>query len=153
MQAFPHRYSVSADSGLAGEIALLGEGLPVLSAVPPPEFDGPGGHWSPETLLVAAVASCYVLTFRAVAAVGRMSWLALRCEVLGTVDRVNRVTQFTEFHLSVRLKVPEGTDEEQARQLLARAKHACLITHSLKAGSVLDAEVEVVAPALARMHA
>ena len=153
MQAFPHKYSVSADSGRAGEVALMSEGLPTLGAVPPPEFDGPGGHWSPETLLVAAVASCYILTFRAVAAVGRLSWLALRCDVRGTVDRVNRVTQFTEFHLSVRLKVPEGTDEEQARQLLARAKHACLITHSLKAGFVLDAEVEVVAPALARMQA
>ena len=153
MQAFPHRYSISADSGLAGDIALLGEGLPALSAAPPPEFDGPEGHWSPETLLVAAVASCYILTFRAVAAVGRMSWLDLRCEVRGTVNRVDRVTQFTEFHLWVRLKVPEGTDEDQARQLLARAKHACLITHSLKAPFVLDAEVEVVAPAFAPMQA
>ena len=148
MQAFPHRYSVSAASGLAGDIALLGEGLPALSAAPPPEFDGPEGHWSPETLLVAAVASCYVLTFRAVAAVGRMSWLALRCDVRGTVDRVDRVTQFTAFHLQVRLTVPEGTDEDQARQLLARAKHACLITHSLKAPFVLDADVEVAEAAV-----
>jgi organic hydroperoxide reductase OsmC/OhrA len=148
MQAFPHRYSVSADAGLASGIALMSEGLPALDAAPPPEFDGPKGHWSPETLLVAAVASCYVLTFRAVAAVGRMPWLALRCDVRGTVDRVDRVTQFTEFHLWVRLKVPPGTDEDQARQLLARAKHACLITHSLKGPFVLDAEVEVVEPAL-----
>ena len=148
MQAFPHKYSVSADAGLAGEITLVSDGLPVLSAAPPPEFDGPGGRWSPETLLVAAVASCYVLTFRAVAAVGRLRWISLRCDVRGDVTRVDRVTQFTEFHLLVRLTVEPGTDEDQARQLLARAKHACLVTHSLKAPFVLDAEVEVAAPAL-----
>ena len=148
MQAFPHKYSVSADAALAGEIALVSDGLPVLSAAPPPEFDGPGGRWSPETLLVAAVASCYVLTFRAVATVGRLPWISLRCDVRGDVTRVDRVTQFTEFHLLVRLTVEPGTDEDQARQLLARAKHACLVTHSLKAPFVLDAEVDVAAPAL-----
>jgi organic hydroperoxide reductase OsmC/OhrA len=32
------------------------------------QLGGPGGQWSPETLLVAAAAECFILTFRAVAA-------------------------------------------------------------------------------------
>ena len=53
----------------------------------------------------------------------------------------------------VELKVPQGTDEDHARELLARAKHACLITHSLKAPFVLDAKVETAQPALSALSA
>ena len=144
MQAFPHRYLVTAAADVAGDVSLNGERLQTLQSAPPPEFDGPGDRWSPETLLVAAVADCYVLTFRAIAGVAKLSWLSLRCDVEGTVNRVDRVTQFTQFYLHARLKVPMGTDEDHARQLLARAKHACLITHSLQATFDLEADVEMV---------
>jgi hypothetical protein len=33
----------------------------------PREFDGRGNQWSPESLLAAALADCFVLSFRAVA--------------------------------------------------------------------------------------
>ena len=48
--------------------------LPDLETAPPPEFDGPGGLWSPENLLCAAVADCFILTFRAIASFSRLSW-------------------------------------------------------------------------------
>ena len=63
MQAFPHHYVISATAEPDGEVALHGENLPRLASLPPEEFDGPGGRWSPETLAVAAVADCFVLTF------------------------------------------------------------------------------------------
>ena len=149
MQAFPHRYVITAAADVVGEVSLEGDRLQTLRSAPPAEFDGPGDLWSPESLLVAAVADCYVLTFRAIAGVAKFPWISLRCGVAGTVDRLHRVTQFTHFHLHARLKVPGGTDEDQAaRELLARAKHACLVTHSLKADFELDADVEMVsAPA------
>jgi organic hydroperoxide reductase OsmC/OhrA len=133
MQAFPHRYVITAAADVVGEVSLEGDRLQTLRSAPPAEFDGPGDRWSPESLLVAAVADCYVLTFRAIAAVAKFPW----------------ISQFTHFHLHARLKVPGGTDEDQAaRELLARAKHACLVTHSLKADFELDADVEMVsAPA------
>ena len=144
MQAFPHRYSVNSAADRAGEVSLESERLQTLHSAPPPEFDGPGDRSSPETLLVAALADCYVLTFRAIAGVAKLSWLSLRCDVEGTVNRVDRVTQFTQFHLHARLKVSAGSNADHARQLLARAKHACLITHSLKATFDLEVDVEMV---------
>jgi len=133
---------VTADAGPAGEVALEGDRLPTLRSAPPIEFDGPGDQWSPETLFVAAVADCYVLTFRALAGVFKLTWTSMTCEVVGMVDRVDRVTQFTDFSLCARLTVPHGTDEEHARRLLDRAKHACLVTNSLKAPVHLQLEVE-----------
>jgi peroxiredoxin-like protein len=145
MQPFPHRYSVEAAAKVEGDVTLDSERLTSIPSAPPVEFGGPGDRWSPETLLVAAVADCFVLTFRAIAAMSKLSWVALDCQVIGTVDRLERVTQFTELIIRASLRVPSGTNEEQARRLLEKAKPACLISNSLKAESRLDANVEVAA--------
>jgi len=147
MQQFPHHYTISATASREGDVALDGNRLPQLASAPPAEFDGPGDRWSPETLVVAAVADCFVLTFRAIAKLSRLSWTTLTCEASGTVDRVDRVTQFTAFSVRASLEVPESTNEEQAKRLLARAEQTCLITNSLKATCRLDTEVRVVQPA------
>jgi len=148
MQPFPHRYSVAAAAGVDGDVILEHERLPPLHSAPPIEFDGPGDRWSPETLLVASVADCFVLTFRAIARLSKLRWLSLTCDVAGTVDRVERVTQFTGFVVQARLRIPAGTNEDQARRLLAKAEETCLVTNSLKAKSHLEAAVEIAPPAL-----
>jgi organic hydroperoxide reductase OsmC/OhrA len=145
MHPFPHQYRVSATAATADkEVALEGDGLPALSSAPPAEFDGPGDRWSPETLLVASVADCFVLTFRAIAAASSLPWTALSCEVHGTVDRIDRVTQFTAFDVRAHLSVPPGTDEERATRLLEKAENSCLVTNSLKARPRLEATISVV---------
>lgn len=142
MQTLPHHYTVSASASLEGSPRLESGDLPALITAPPPEFGGPGGHWSPETLLVGAVADCFVLTFRALARASRLPWSTLRCQVEGTLDRVERVTQFTAFSLRVTLQVPAGTDEGRARALLERTEQTCLISQSLKGHTQLQATVE-----------
>ena|SRR3972149_3353433 len=142
MQEFPHRYSVAAVASVEGDVLLEGDRLPSLASAPPAEFGGPGDRWSPETLLVAAIADCFVLTFRAIAGASKLPWTSLRCDVEGTLDRVERVIQFTGFLVRASLRVPAGTNEEQARRLLARAEQSCLITNSLEGTSHLEAEVE-----------
>jgi organic hydroperoxide reductase OsmC/OhrA len=71
MQQFPHHYSVVAKADTQGDVALESERLPPISSAPPAEFDGPGDRWSPETLFVAAVADCFMLTFRGIASLSR----------------------------------------------------------------------------------
>jgi peroxiredoxin-like protein len=142
MQEFPHRYSVAAVASAAGEVTLESDRLLSLVSAPPVEFGGPGDRWSPETLLVAAIADCFVLTFRAIAGASKLPWTSLRCDVEGTLDRVERVIRFTGFLVRASLRVPAGTNEEQARRLLAKAEQSCLITNSLKGTSHLEAEVE-----------
>lgn len=142
MQAFPHQYSVAASAATEGDVALESSGLADIRSAPPAEFGGPGDRWSPETLLVAAVADCFVLTFRAIAAVSRFPWISLACTVTGTVDRIDRVTQFTALQVHARLRLPQGGKEEQARRMLAKAEETCLVTNSLKVRPHLEAAVE-----------
>ena len=133
MQALPHHYSVTAAAAADGDVTLRSAGIPAMRSSSPVQFDGPGDRWSPETLLVAAVGDCLILTFRAVARASQLTWIDLTCEATGTLDRVERATQFTAFDLAVTLQVPPGTNQELARRALEKAERACLIANSLKA--------------------
>jgi uncharacterized OsmC-like protein len=152
MQNFPHRYVVSASATEAGDVELTAAALPVIASAPPAEFDGPGTRWSPETLLAAAVGDCLLLTFRAVARASRVPWTSLRCDVAGTVARVDNVTRFTTFDIRARLDVPAATDADAARRALERAAKHCLVANSLTASINLTVDVTVDAPALAAAH-
>lgn len=141
MKGFPHHYSVAAATNVEGNVTLTSKGLAPIESAPPAEFDGPGDQWSPETLLVAAVVDCFILTFKAVARGAKMDWIALSCDAEGILDRVDNVSRFTEIRLHATLDVPQGTDEEKARRLLEKSEHACLITNSLKSESHLVTDV------------
>jgi organic hydroperoxide reductase OsmC/OhrA len=143
MQAFPHHYAAVATADMHTDVALEGKGLPPIASAAPTEFGGPGDRWSPETLLVAAVADCFVLTFRAIAGVSKFAWLSLACDVTGTVDRVDRITQFTQIEVRARLKVPAGAREDQAIRMLAKAEETCLVTNSLKVKPHLESIVDI----------
>ena len=143
MQDLPHHYVVSAGAKVAGNVVLSSDGVADLESAPPAQFGGPGDQWSPESLLVAAVADCFILSFRAIARASRLEWDSLSCQVEGTLDRVERVTQFTGFAVTATLDVPADTDESKAQRLLEKAEQACLVTNSLKADSHLEATVRV----------
>ncbi|MEZ5498331.1 MAG: OsmC family protein [Steroidobacteraceae bacterium] len=142
MHPFPHHYHASATAKAAGEVKLSGPGLPALASDGPAEFGGPGNLWSPETLLTAALADCFVLSLRAVAAASKFEWLAVSCEVTGKLDRIDKVSQFTEFSIRARLTIPAGADAERARRLLEKSEQICLISNSLKAERHLQIEIE-----------
>ena len=143
MQNFPHHYSVTAAATSEADVELTSPGLAAIDSAPPAEFGGPGDRWSPESLLVAAVADCFILSFRAIARASKLEWDSLSCDAEGTLDRVDRVNQFTEFQLRVVLDCPQGTSEEKAMRLLEKAEEICLITNSLRSEAHLTAEVRI----------
>ena len=124
-----------------GEVRLAGVGVPELPSMPPPEFDGPGGFWSPETLLVAAVADCFTLSFRSIARASRLEWSELTAEVHGLLERSDGVARFTRFDTHARLIVPAGTEPARARTLMEKAEKICLISNSLSAARHLECDV------------
>lgn len=145
MQAFPHHYTVAANGSGTGDVELKADGLPTLPSASPTPFDGPGDRWSPETLLVAAVGDCLILTFSAVARASSFAWTSIECDVTGTLDRIERTTRFVAFDVRARLHVPHGTDPDRARQVLEKAERSCLISNSLSAAIHLIPVIEVTA--------
>jgi peroxiredoxin-like protein len=143
MQSFPHLYAASARAGHEGEVTLESPGLPVLASAAPTEFGGPGDRWSPETLLVGAVADCFVLSLRAVAQASSLPFTSVACRAEGRLDRVERTTRFTEVVLRVELLLPADSDVAKAERVLEKAKTACLVSNSLVCPVHLEKSVRV----------
>jgi peroxiredoxin-like protein len=143
MQDLPHHYHVNASAEADGNVTIKADDLPQIVTAPPAEFGGPGDQWSPETLLVGAIADCFILTFRAVARASKLEWTRLECSAEGVLERVERVTRFTRVTVRATLTVPAGTDSDKAERLLEKSEEACLITRSMTAESHLEAEIIV----------
>ncbi len=141
MHAYPHTYAASASGTPAGFVPVSCPSAPPITTAPPPQFDGPEGYWSPESLLIGALADCFILTFRALSLASRLEWSSVDCSVEGVLEKVEGVTRFSRFSTRATLTVPDGTDAARARQLLERAEHLCLIANSLRGDRVLEARV------------
>lgn len=141
MKPYPHHYAASASARAIGSVTITAPALSLIDTAPPPEFDGPEGTWSPEVLLCAAVADCFVLTFRALARAAHFNWIALDCRVAGVLERAGDTTQFTRFATAARLTIPKSGDHGKARLLLDRAEHGCLIGNSLRGERTLSTDV------------
>ena len=141
MQGLPHVYQTTAAASATSNVTVSGAGLPDIDTTPPPEFGGPEGHWSPETLFVASVADCFILTFRAIARASKVDWNGLVCEAEGKLERVDGVTRFTRLDLRASLVLPAGADHDKADRLLHKAEAVCLITNSLSCERHLETSI------------
>jgi organic hydroperoxide reductase OsmC/OhrA len=141
MHPYPHTYTVTASATASSNVAVTGPDLPALDTAPPPQFDGPGGLWSPETLLCAAVANCLILTFRAIARASKFDWLELNCRTEALLERVQGGARFTRYTSYATLKLPAGADAAKARLLLEKSEHGCLVANSLNGERLLHVEV------------
>ncbi len=141
MKHLPHHYHVVADASPSADVTLATGQLPALKSAAPIEFDGPGNLWSPETLLVAAVADCFILTFRAISKASHLDWQKIDCAVTGTLDHQDGKTRFTCFDIVATLSIADEKLRKKAEQTLAAAEKHCLVTASLSASTHLNSTV------------
>ncbi len=141
MHPFPHHYVVNAAVRPVGDVPLSADGVRIIESAPPKEFDGPGNQWSPEGLLTAAVADCFILSFRAIAAASKYAWVSLESRTEGTLDRIDGKMRFTRFDTHAKLLLPEGADIERAKKLLEKAEQTCLVANSLSSERHLTIDV------------
>lgn len=141
MKPLPHIYEVKLAGAVQGYAALSAGGLPELRTAPPRDFDGPGDAWSPEQLLLAAVESCFLFTFRAVAAASKIEFTSLELSGQGKLERKEGVTRFTEILLRPLLTLPAGADPDAAKRALEKSAKVCFISASLSTPVIVEAEI------------
>ena len=143
MQALPHHYNVQAHSTPDTQVITSSQGIPELVTAGPAEFGGPGDQWSPETLMISAVASCFLLSFKAVAGASDFSWKHIQCESTGKFEKVGRIMKFTEITTKVRLLISDQAAKDKALKLLNKAEAICLVTNSLTAELKLECDIVI----------
>ena len=117
-------------------------GDPVTSTVAiPPEFEGPGGGFSPEDFYALALLNCFVATFKVIAEKSKLQFQDLHCEGLLTVDRDEKgIPWMSSFHLKGHLA--GVVDEDRARRLLEKTSQSCMILNSVKTVKTFEWTVE-----------
>lgn len=143
MQALPHQYQVSVHGKPEEALETSSGQLPGLKVTPPAQFGGPGDQWSPEDLLMASVANCLVLSFRAIAKASKFEWLDIDCVSEGTLDKVERQMKFTAITNKVSLRIPATESREKAEKLLNKAEESCLVSNSLSCERHLELNIAV----------
>jgi organic hydroperoxide reductase OsmC/OhrA len=119
---------------------------PPLRIATPPEFkDGIAGVWSPEELLVGALAACYELTLAAIADRRDIPLHTLEVDASGHVERHSDGYGFTVIELDVELTTDPGR-ELQAEEAARLAKQVCIIGRALEVP--VHVRVEARAPSL-----
>ena len=139
MKPLADRYEVTLSGGPAGYAALSAPGVSELKSAPP--LDRPGDAWSPGDLLLAALASCFFFTLRAVAKASKVDFVSLDVLAEATVDRQDGVTRFTEIVLRPKLTLPPGADRGHALDILERSEKSCLVSASLSTPMRLEPEL------------
>jgi len=140
-----HAYRVAAwwTSGRTG-IAKSDSAPNAIHFTAPTEFGGMEGRWTPEELLLAAVAGCYTTTMRALAAQANFNFTDLHVEASGTVRKAQSGYTFAEIVLRPNLKIASAEDREQALALLMRAEKLCLVSRALGTTVKFEPQLEVV---------
>jgi peroxiredoxin-like protein len=117
--------------------------VPPLEFSAPSEFQGDAGYWTPEHLLLSAVASCFVTTFRAIAELSRFEVVSLEVSAEGALENKEGGFRFAEIILHPILVVASENDRERGLRLLEKAERACLISRSLQTPVRMKPLVEV----------
>ena len=110
-----------------------------------PEFPkGIPGIWSPEHLLIAAVNSCLMTTFLAIADNSKFDFLNFESKADGKLEKVDGKLMISEIVLTPVLTISNGTDTEKALRILQKSEAACLISNSVKSNIVFQPEIKTI---------
>jgi peroxiredoxin-like protein len=141
-----HRFRVVAwwAAGWTG-IAKSSSAPNAIHFTSPPAFGGLEGRWTPQDLLLCAVASCYTTTFRAVAEKSKFEYTDLQVDMEGTISKTDEGYHFSELCIRPNLIIPHESEQEQARalKLLQKAEGLCLVSHALAVKPLFEPKVQV----------
>lgn len=110
---------------------LSGNGC--IEVATPPQFPkGVAGLWSPEHLFTAAVASCFMTTFLAIAENSGLEFVGFSCAASGKLDETDGKLLMTEVEIRPELTIVNPEDREKALRILVKTEKACLISNSIR---------------------
>lgn len=109
----------------------------------PPQFGGLEGRWTPEDLLMSALASCFTTTFHAIAGTSKFDYHDLEVEAEGIVKKGDSGYSFVEIVLRPILTIPDEENRERAMTLLQKTKELCLVSRALAPPQSFETKIKI----------
>ena len=110
----------------------------------PPEF--PGGMpniWTPEHFFTAAVSSCLMTTFLAIAEFSKLEFISFKCKSKGVLEKVNGKFVISEVLLFPELVILDESKKQRALRILEKAEKACLISNSITSKISMEIKISI----------
>ena len=147
----PHAYNVNVEwSADRKGIISSPELSNTIEVATPPQFpNGMEGIWSPEHLFTAAVSSCLMTTFLAIAENSKLEFDSFKINSKGILEQVDGKFLMTCVELYPALVIKNEKDRERAERILQKSGTACLISNSVKAKIAMRFSIEILAETLA----
>ena len=115
-----------------------------IEVATPPEFaKGMVGIWSPEHLLVAAVNSCLMTTFLAIAENSKLEFITFDSKAKGKLETVDGKYMISEVELMPTVTISNEADKEKATRVLMKSEKACLISNSVKSTIIFNPTITI----------
>jgi len=115
-----------------------------IEVATPPQFPkGIHGIWSPEHLFTAAVSSCFMTTFLAIAENSNLDFNAFDCGATGILEQVDGKFLMTEILLKPVVILKEEKNRNLALRVLDRTEASCLISNSIKSKISIDPVIRI----------
>lgn len=136
MEAFYYNVNVNWNSDRKGIMCspeLENDSGNCIEVATPPDFPkGIPGIWSPEHLFTAAVNSCLMTTFLAIAENSKLAFESFSCKSTGKLEKVDGKFMMSEIVLEPVVTIAHEDDREKALRVLQKSEAACLISNSVK---------------------
>jgi organic hydroperoxide reductase OsmC/OhrA len=147
-----HQYRVTAwwTSGRTG-LAKSDTAPNAIHFTAPAQFGGIEGRWTPEELLLAAVAGCFTTTLRAIATGTQIDFTDLEVEASATLRKMEIGYGLCEIVLRPTLRIGDAAESRHALDLLRRAERLCLVSRALAMPLRFEPQLEVT-PALSSLQ-
>lgn len=123
---------------------LVGEECGCIEVATPPEFPkGIPGIWSPEHLFTAAVSSCLMTTFLAIAENSKLLFVSFDCKSKGKLQNIDGKLIMSDIILEPHVIIKNESDRERTEKILLKSEAACLISNSIKSKVVMRPVITV----------
>lgn len=104
-----------------------------IEVATPPQFPkGMVGVWSPEHLFTAAISSCFMTTFLAIAENSGLEFSSFSCNARGKLEHKDGSLLISEVVLEPHVVVAFDKDKAKTQRILEKSEAACLISNSVK---------------------
>jgi organic hydroperoxide reductase OsmC/OhrA len=142
MEDIQYRIKAWWSSGRTG-IARTDSAPSAIHFTAPPQFGGLEGRWTPEDLLLTAVASCYTTTFRVLAEYSKFEYSDLEVEVDARARKLDSGYAFSEIVTRPILILNSEEDKDRANRLLEKTQELCLVARALSVPHRLEAHIQI----------
>ncbi|MCG2792039.1 MAG: OsmC family protein [Weeksellaceae bacterium] len=143
MEAHYYNVHISWKNTRLGEMFSPELSQSIEVATPPPFPKGIEGIWSPEHLFTAAVSSCLMTTFLAIAENSKLEFESFECQSKGKLEQVEGRYLMTEVILEPIVTISQEADREKAEKVLQKSESNCLISNSVKAKITMMSKIVV----------